>query len=347
MSEARLTVLPVTVITGFLGSGKTTLLNRLIHHPRVGRVAVVVNEFGEVGLDNLLIEKSTEDMVLLDSGCVCCAIRNDLVDTLVELSTGREQGRIPEFTRVVIETSGLADPAPILHSLMTHPDLTYRYYLDGIVTTVDALEGERQLEEYPESAKQAAMADRLVLTKTDLAEGRPIHGLREQLQELNPAAGILEAVSGDLGPGEVLNVGLYDTERRRPDVRRWLRDDAYGDGPDCRFPDHAHTTGIESYCIYRTQPVSRAALGMWLNELTRDFGDRLLRIKGIVNVSGMDRPMVVHGVQHRLYPPARMDVWPFEDHRSRIVFIARGLGKQIVEELLESLSERFRPALES
>ncbi|MCP4042972.1 MAG: GTP-binding protein [Gammaproteobacteria bacterium] len=341
MNEIRPSILPVTVITGFLGSGKTTLLNRIIHHPKVGQVAVIVNEFGEVGLDNLLIESSSEDLILLGSGCVCCTVRTDLVETLLSLFARRNNGETPAFNRVVLETSGLADPAPILHTLMTDPDVIQCFYLDGIVTTVDVLDGEGQLDQYPEAEKQAALADRLVLTKTDLAEEADIQLVRERISQINPAARILEATVGDLDPDEVLNVGLYDTNRQRPDIRRWLHTDAYG--TEHAIQAHSHTTSVDSYCIYNREPISRAALGMWLNQLTQDYGANLLRIKGIVNVSGLSGPMAVNGVQHRLYPPAVLDHWPFDDHQTRVVFIVRGLDQKTVEKSLSTLSARFQP----
>ncbi len=328
---------PVTVITGFLGSGKTTLINRFIRDPRIGRMAVIVNEFGEVGLDNLLIESASEDTVLLSSGCLCCAIQSDLADTLISLHARRASGELPRFERAVIETSGLADPAPILHTLMTHPDIVRRYYLDGIVTTVDVLHGEAQLAEHPESVKQAAMADRLVLTKSDLSDGVALRRLVAAVRSLNPAAPLDDPGATELDPSVVLATGLLDARTRQANVQRWLRDEAYQPAPGSA--SH-HAAGIRSFCVYRDAPLSRAVLGMWLSETIQSHGSHLLRIKGIVNVAEAGGPLVVHGVQHRLYPPAALKDWPTPDRRTRVVFIVRDLAPEGVEDILRRAEGR-------
>lgn len=239
--------LPVSVLTGFLGSGKTTLLQALLKHPGMSKVAVVINEFGEVGLDHLLVATASENMVVMDGGCICCTVRGDLVDTLRDLFVKRVRHEVPEFDRVVIETTGLADPAPILHTLMTDPLLSARYRLDGVISTVDAAHGEGQLDHNPESVKQAAVADRIVLTKTDVSEPAAIESLKGRLQAINPAAPVFDAPFGKIEPAVLFDAGLYNPATKSPDVARWLHEEAYADehdhhecGPDCDHHHHDH-----------------------------------------------------------------------------------------------------------
>jgi len=333
--------LPVTILTGFLGSGKTTLLNRILRDPDCGQVAVIVNELGEVGLDNLLVESIGEDTVLLSSGCICCAVRNDLVETLVDLHRRRDSAAIPAFQRVVIETTGLAEPAPIMQTLMSDPELLPRYYLDGIVTTVDAVDGVSELAEYGESAKQVAVADRLVVTKVDLASDEAVTALEALVRRLNPGAALVRAVNGAVDMAGLLNVGLYDAATRRPDVPRWLRDEAYARPQSDPAVATGHTPGVHAFCLYREGPLSRALLGMWLAELSRGFGASLLRVKGIVHVAGAPGPMVIQGVQHRFYAPVTLGQWPSDDRRTRIVFIVRGLEQDVLERSLDAAIARW------
>src|SRR5215813_1292431 len=203
-------LIPATLLTGFLGSGKTTVLNHLLKRPGMAATAVIVNEFGEIGLDHLLVERSSEDVMLLNSGCLCCTVRNDIVDTLTSLFVDRAKNKVPWFTRVVIETTGLADPAPILHTLMTEPIVAARYMLDGVVTTVDAVNGAGTLDRQPEAVKQAAVADRLLLTKTDLADSIACRRIEERLKALNPTATIVRVAQGIVDPARLFNIGLYD-----------------------------------------------------------------------------------------------------------------------------------------
>lgn len=328
--------LPVTVLTGFLGSGKTTLLNRLLGESRQDRMAVIVNEFGAVALDNLLVETVDEELVLLGSGCVCCSVRGDLVDTLLDLKSRVEQGDIPRFERVLLETSGLSDPAPIMHALMTQPSIAGAYYFDSLVTVVDAEHGSETLRQYPEAIKQVAFADRLVMTKTDIASGEQATRVRAQVLDINPGMDVVDAQSEAFSTASVFGVGLYDAALRRADPERWLHSAAV----QLAMP-HRHASGIESYCIERDRPMNRAVLGMWLSELVRDHGNLLLRIKGIVQVDDTPGPLVVHGVQHRFYPPLRLAEWPSADHHSRVVFIVRGLARPVVEDLLADIERRL------
>ncbi|KPF88220.1 ATP-binding protein [alpha proteobacterium AAP38] len=243
--------MPISVLTGFLGSGKTTLLSRLIRDPAMVRTAVVINEFGEVGLDHLLVEQSDENMVLMDSGCLCCTIRSDLAETLRDLYMKRMRGEIPEFDRVVIETTGLADPAPILHTLMTDPLIASRFRLDGVVTTIDSVHGMGQLDEHEESLKQAAVADRVVLTKTDLAEPAQVEALRRRLHDLNPGAVHVDAQKDQGLPVLLFDAGLYNPNTKSLDVQRWLKAEAYEGGHDDHHDhDHGHCDHDHGHCTH-------------------------------------------------------------------------------------------------
>src|ERR1700756_3487501 len=236
-SNEPASLIPVTLLTGFLGSGKTTVLNHVLKQPGMTATAVIINEFGEIGIDHLLVERSSEDVLLLNSGCLCCTVRNDIVDTLTNLFVDRAKGKIPFFTRVAIETTGLADPAPILHTLMTEPIVAARYMLDGVVTTVDAVNGSGTLDRQPEAVKQAAMADRLLLTKTDLAEPAAQQGLEARLALLNPSAPVIPVAQGVVDPAVLFNIGFYDPVAKSADVQRWLRDEAFVSDHD---HDHEH-----------------------------------------------------------------------------------------------------------
>jgi|TARA_B100002003_G_scaffold197688_1_gene188194 G3E family GTPase len=336
--------LPVSVITGFLGSGKTTLLNRLIQHPGMDKTAVVINEFGEIGIDNMLVESVDDDVVLMSSGCLCCTIRGELVDTLKSLYTRRAKQEIPDFERLVIETTGLADPAPILHTLMADPFLMGRYRLDGVIATVDGVLAMDTMERHMEAVKQAAVADRIVISKTDLADADAIAALEGHLRGLNPAADIHRVVSGDIDPARLFNAGLYDPESKTLDVQRWLRTEAYDENA-ARNHDHGHDVNrhdgqIQAYCVYLEERLPWEQLASWLELLTTYRGDDILRIKGMLNVAESETPIVVHGVQHMFHPPVQLDAWPDDDHRSRIVFITRDLGRDIVENMLAALTEK-------
>lgn len=351
--------IPVTILTGFLGSGKTTLLNHLLHQPELKDAAVLINEYGDVAIDHLLVRELAEDVVLLDSGCLCCTVRGDLVNAMRDLFVKRVKGDLPDFTRVLIETTGLADPAPIVHTLMTDPLLQTRYRLDGIVCTIDAVNGFKTLDENRESVKQAAMADRLLLTKLDLADPTKVEQLRARLAELNPGAQLLTVAKGQVNPDEIMGCGLFDGKSHIPDVSRWLNEEAYrardaGHGyaarPQGAFAKPAsssaaaaglafelaprHDQTVSSFVVTYDQPVDWAGLVLALEFLISTRGEQLLRVKGIVNARGSDLPLVIHGVQHLFHDAVTLPEWPSDDRRTRIVFITRDLPRDAVESLL-------------
>jgi G3E family GTPase len=336
-------LIPVTLLTGFLGSGKTTVLNHVLKHPDMAATAVVVNEFGEIGLDHLLVERSSEDVLLLNSGCLCCTVRGDIVDTLTNLFVDRVKGKVPYFTRVAIETTGLADPAPILHTLMTDPIVAARYMLDGVVATVDAVNGAGTLDKQPEAVKQAAVADRLLLTKNDLAASAARQEIEARLEALNPSAPIVHVAQGAVDPARLFNIGFYDPATKSVDVRRWLRDEAFesSHAHDHQHVDvNRHDDRIRAFCVTRERPVSWAALSAWLDGLATMRGDDLLRLKAIVALSDRpDQPVVLHGVQHLFHPPVLLPEWPSEDRRTRMVFITRDLQREAIEATLAAFEE--------
>ena len=354
---------PVTVLTGFLGSGKTTLLNHLLHRPEMGETAVIVNEFGDVGLDHNLVESAREDAILLNSGCLCCTVRGDLVKTLQQLSTRRIRGDVPEFKRLVVETTGLADPAPILHTLMNDQMVQRDYRLDGVVACVDAAAGSATLDSQEESVKQAAVADRLVLTKTDLADQGDLALLERRLADLNPAAPRIRAVHGRVDPDRLFGAGLYDPETKTADVRRWLAAESYagqnhghghGDGDGNGAPHkHAATHGhdpnrhgerIHAFTLTWDQPVEWERFANWVEMLVTTYGQHLLRLKGLLNVEGEQRPVVVHGVQHVFHPPAALPQWPDDDRRTQLVFIVRDLERRVVADTMQAFLSDTSPA---
>jgi G3E family GTPase len=352
---------PVSIVTGFLGAGKTTLLNRLLRDPALAKAVVLINEFGEIGLDHLFVEKIDGDMVMMASGCLCCTIRGDLIDSLEDLLRRRDNGRMRDFDRVIIETTGLADPAPVLHTIMSHPYLLLRFRLDGVVTVVDAINGAATLDAYPEALKQAAVADRLALAKTDLVvtdeQRRSLARLRARLVELNPTARIVEDFS-DCATAAVLDAGLYDPATKSPDVARWLNAEALIDRQGSHDHAHAahssasatetdaanrHSESIRTFCFVSDEPMAPSAFNLFLEMLRGAHGPSLLRVKGVVALSDdVSRPLVIHGVQHVFHPPVRLDAWPDQDRRTRIVFIIRHLNPNFIEQLYSAFAGKVR-----
>jgi len=329
---------PVVVITGFLGSGKTTLLANLLRDPALARTAVIVNEFGEIGLDHLLVEAADEEIVLLAGGCLCCSVRGDLVRTAGNLLARRAAGAIAPFERIVIETTGLADPAPILQALMTDAGVADALCLESVIATVDAVAGAATLDAHPESVKQAAIADRIVVTKTDLVDPAA-NGLLERLQALNPAAPRLTAAHGAVDASRLFAGGIPDA--RGAGVRRWLAAEAVPHDFADHAHDHAagrHDRAVTTFCLRRNAPLHAVTLTLFLQVLAEHCGARLLRLKGLVDVlESPGRPAVIHGVQHVFHPPAWLDAWPDEDRATRIVVIALGLDPLWLEALLDAL----------
>jgi G3E family GTPase len=363
------TAIPMTVLTGYLGSGKTTLLKRLLTDPAMAGTAVIINEFGEVGIDDALMEKADDDAILLPSGCVCCQVRGDLKITLAKLHRQMLHGDIPPIRRVVLETTGLADPAPIVHTLMTDEDTFRIYQLDGVVTTVDAEHGLMQLDTQFEPAKQIAIADRIVITKSDRAPTENVAKLEARIRALNKSGEILQSVLGDAPSSRLFGLGAHEPALAGSDPRQWLAiephetdahphphgHDHHHDhtcGPDCGHDhdhddgqghvhhDPAHLHGISSFALTFDKELDGSGLSLGLQTMAASYGDKLLRVKGIVSVQGQSKPFVVHGVQHVFYPPDVLKDWPkaadgTPDKRSRFVFITKDLPRATIEKHLK------------
>ena len=351
---------PVSVLTGFLGAGKTTLLNWLLAQPEAAGAAVLINEFGEVGVDHLLVEKVDDNVVLLDSGCVCCSVQGDLVKALKGLFMRALRGEIPPLRRVVIETTGLADPAPVIHTLLEEPFIAERYRCDGVLTAVDTTHGLEQLGSQREVLRQAAMADRLLLTKCDLADEHGRAALAQRLSELNPGAGQIEVRGGvpASGVAALFDCGLYDPGGKVADVAQWLGEErlrtqaqaaaaapmAWRRGAAPRRPagtPQRHDEGIESYLLCFDEPVQWFGFADALGLILQVYGERILRVKGLINVAGDPLPRVVQCVHHVAYPPSSLPAWPqrppCNDRRSRLVFIVRELPRSEVDTIFASL----------
>jgi len=369
--------LPLIVITGFLGAGKTTLLNRLLQDPALADTVAIINEFGDVGLDHLFVEAADEGLVTLSAGCLCCTVRGDLVATLEDLLRRRDNGRIAPFRRVVIETTGLADPAPVLQAVLRHPYLQMRYALAGVVTLVDAVNGAATLAAHPEAVKQAAVADRLLLTKTDLAAAPAIAALRQELRALNPTARLIDVQAEGVDGALLAGLGPFGVDGKIADVRAWLdasddgsdhghhhdhdaprharrghghghehghgrhADDAHGRDHDHHgtHDHHAHDVSrhgadIRTVALVEERAIPRATFEMFTDLLRSAHGPDLLRVKGLVKLAEHpDQPVVIHGVQHVFHPPQTLPAWPDADHRTRIVFIVRGMSEDFLQRM--------------
>lgn len=338
--------IPVTLLTGFLGSGKTTVLNHLIRQPEFANTLVIINEFGEIGLDHALLVHTNEEIVVeMASGCLCCTIRGDLAKTLRDAPWRFARNGKRWFDRVVIETTGLADPVPVMHTLMLDEKVEPLYRLSAVVATVDAATALSTFEHQIEGLKQAALADLLLLTKTDLAPEAEAEEVRARLAALNPAAKIIRVENGAVAAEELFVAGLHNPEERSDDAKRWLAAEAY-DEKEHHHHEHGHhhhdvnrhDKTIEAVCVTIDDPIPPDVFNMWMTLITAYRGPNLLRIKGLVNLIGEKGPVVIHGVQHIFHPSISLDAWPDEDHRSRIVFIGRNLPKAKLEEAFRVLA---------
>lgn len=336
-------LIPITLLTGFLGSGKTTILNHLLKQREMADTLVIINEFGEISLDHLLVAHSLDEDALLDlsNGCVCCSIKDDLVKTLIDATWRFSRDAKRQFKRVVIETTGIADPAPIIHTLMTSVPIATRYRLDAVVATIDALGAMQALDSQFEVVKQAAVADALLLTKTDLATEQAIAELTERLRDINPAAEILPVVKGNLSAACLFDISR--TSATPGDIPKWLRYEDY----QSRTPDNPNAKGykfrspksdvnrhdnIHAFSFIVDEPLDDSIFALWMTILIDLRGADLLRVKGIVNLKGTPRPTIIHGVQHIFYPPTELPAWPDDDYRTKMVFITQGLPSEAVEE---------------
>lgn len=357
---------PVNLITGFLGSGKTTLLQRLLRDPALADTAVLINEFGEVGLDHQLLERIDETMVLLQSGCLCCTIRGELASAIKDLHARRESGDIPFFRRLVIESTGLADPFPILSTVHADPVLKHHFRLGNVIATVDAVNGESQLPRQ-ENAKQVAVADRLVVTKTDLADKGTTETVISLVRQLNPSAPLWRAPCDPLDAEALLSHDTFELAGKSETAQRWFADEVrpkwhrHGHGHPLNGLDHdrgplsgsggthehslsRHCDGIHAFALVFDKPLDWTTFGIWLTMLLNRHGPAVLRVKGILNVAGSPAPVAVHGVQHLVHPPVHMAAWPDEDRRSRLVFIVDGLDRALIERSLSAfLQSRGSP----
>ncbi|TIX09433.1 MAG: GTP-binding protein [Mesorhizobium sp.] len=345
---------PCTVVTGFLGAGKTTLLNRLLKDPQLTDTAVIINEFGEVAIDHLLVEQASDGIIQLSDGCLCCTVRGELVDTLADLVDRLQTGRIARLARVVVETTGLADPAPVLQSIMAHPALVQAFRLDGVITLVDAVNGNATLDAHVEAVKQAAVADRIVLTKTDLVtDAGDVAALRARLRQLNPGAVLLDADDSGTGAAALFDCGLYNPETKSADVQRWLGEEAghhhhdhdghhHHHGDDHHHDhQHRHDSRVRSHSLVHDGPVPFSAIEMFLDLLRSTHGEKLLRMKGVIELlEDPSRPLVIHGVQKILHPPARLPAWPEGNRGTRLVLITLDMPEDYVRRLFAAFTNR-------
>jgi len=324
---------PVTVLTGFLGSGKTTLLNGWLRSPELSNAAVIVNEFGEIGIDHSLIASSNDNTIELSTGCLCCTVRGDLVETLRELTEKRARGEVRPFSRVLIETTGLADPVPVLQALITFP-VARVYRLSRVVTVVDAVQGLSTIERHPEALKQVAVADELVLSKTDL-DTPQLDSLQARLREINPGADQQPSTQATLRDG----FDVYDPAARPEQVNEWLRAEAV-EHHHHHHDVNRHSKEIGSFCLSFDEPLHWEHVAAWLDALVLAHAEDLLRVKGILDIRGQEQPIVVQAVQRLFHPPARLAAWPKGERRSRIVFITRGLTREFVSEVFDTIRTR-------
>lgn len=357
--------IPVSILTGFLGAGKSTLLNRILKDPGTSDTAVIINEFGEVGIDNFLVEASGDALVELSNGCLCCTVRGELVDSLAYMMDGIQTGRLKPVRRVVIETTGLADPAPVMQSVMGNPVIAQNFELDGVITVVDAVNGLSTLDRHQEAVKQAAVADRLIISKLSMADAAQVDALKSRLATLNPRAPVVDGDSTEAGTASILVNGLYDPATKIADVDRWLHDEIANDteehddhhhGHEHHGHDHhghhhhhhhdvtRHGENIRSFSIIHDKPIDPMAIEMFVDLLRSAHGEKLLRMKAVVALSdNPDRPLVLHGVQSVFHPPQRLPKWPEgSDRRTRMVLITQDLPEAFVSDLFAAFTGQPR-----
>ncbi|MEQ1404811.1 GTP-binding protein [Neorhizobium sp. Rsf11] len=359
--------IPVSILTGFLGAGKSTLLNRILKDPGTSDTAVIINEFGEVGIDNFLVEASGDALVELSNGCLCCTVRGELVDSLAYMMDGIQTGRLKPFRRVVIETTGLADPAPVMQSVMGNPVIAQNFELDGVITVVDAVNGLSTLDRHQEAVKQAAVADRLIISKLSMADAAQIAALKSRLATLNPRAPVVDGDGAEAGTASILENGLYDPATKIADVDRWLHDEIANDAEEHHDHHHDHEhhghdhhghghhhhhhhdvtrhgENIRSFSIIHDKPIDPMAIEMFVDLLRSAHGEKLLRMKAVVALSdNPDRPLVLHGVQSVFHPPQRLPKWPEgSGRRTRMVLITQDLPEAFVSDLFAAFTGQPR-----
>ena len=330
--------IPVTVITGFLGSGKTTLLSSILKKKEMQKTAVIINEFGEIGLDHALIEHTDENIVELQSGCICCTIQGDLNKTLIDLFDKMMNGKVSSFNRILIETTGLANPVPIIHTLMSSIELIRIYSLDGVITVVDSVNGEKTLDLHEESLKQLALAEKIILSKTDIVDKDEIKSLVYRIKEINPVSQIIFSKFGNIPLEEIFGLGAYDPYKKSADVKNWLAAEKYKDKKHHHHHDiNRHNENIRAFSMMSENPVNMIAFSFFRDMITAALGANLLRMKGIVNIAGEERPAVIHGVQHIFHPVQWLETWPDNDRRTKLVFITQNIKKEQIEDFFRPL----------
>ena len=334
----QISQISVTVITGFLGSGKTTLLSSVLKKKELQKTAVIINEFGEIGLDHALIEHTDENIVELQSGCICCTIQGDLNKTLIDLFDKMMNGKVSSFNRILIETTGLANPVPIIHTLMSSIELIRIYSLDGVITVVDSINGEKTLDLHEESLKQLALAEKIIISKTDIVDKDEIKSLVFRIKEINPVSQIIFSKFGNIPLEEIFGLGAYDPYKKSADVKNWLAAEKYKDKKHHHHHDvNRHNENIRAFSMMSENPVNMIAFSFFRDMITAALGANLLRMKGIVNIAGEERPAVIHGVQHIFHPVQWLETWPDNDRRTKLVFITQNIKKEQIEDFFRPL----------